>query len=115
MAIFNLQGFSFTCVLSFLMPKAIAYVVAMVTVVVSTCMCKLTRLCVLPSQNTYGSALYIGMDEVSQHHCHTFEKSNLNFQFFNLNSVLLPQNGSYGQPICVSKIMVIIAPLTTEI
>ena len=29
----------------------------------------------------YGSTLYIGMDEVSQHHAHTFEKSNLNFHF----------------------------------
>ena len=36
----------------------------------------------------YGSALYIGMDEVSQHHGHTFEKSNLNIQFqFEFNSV----------------------------
>ena len=25
--------------------------------------------------------LYIGMDEVFQHHAHTFEKSDLNFQF----------------------------------
>ena len=30
----------------------------------------------------YGSTLYnIGMDEVFQHHAHTFEKSNLNFHF----------------------------------
>ena len=29
----------------------------------------------------YGSTLYIGMDEVLQHHGHTFEKSNLNFWF----------------------------------
>ena len=29
----------------------------------------------------YGSTLYIGMDEVFQHLAHTFEKSNLNFQF----------------------------------
>ena len=44
----------------------------------------------------YGSTLYIGMDEVSQHHGHTFEKSNLNFQFqFEFSS--------YGQH-CVSKI-----------
>ena len=35
----------------------------------------------------YGSTLYIGMDEVFQHHAHTFEKSSLNF----VNSVLLPQ------------------------
>ena len=34
MAILNLQDFSFTCLLSILMPQAIAYVVAMVTVVV---------------------------------------------------------------------------------
>ena len=47
-AILNLQDFSFTCLLSFLMPLAFAYVVAMVmVVVVSTCMCKLTWLCVL--------------------------------------------------------------------
>ena len=29
----------------------------------------------------YGSTLYIGMDEVFQHHTHTFEKSDLNFHF----------------------------------
>ena len=29
----------------------------------------------------YGSTLYIGMDEVFQHHAHTFEKSDLDFQF----------------------------------
>ena len=29
----------------------------------------------------YGSTLYIGMDEVFQHHAHTFEKSDLNFHF----------------------------------
>ena len=29
----------------------------------------------------YGSALYIGMDEVFQHHAHKFEKSDLNFHF----------------------------------
>ena len=28
----------------------------------------------------YGSTLYIGMDEVSHHHAHTFEKSDLKFQ-----------------------------------
>ena len=43
----------------------------------------------------YSSTLYIGMDEVFQHHAHTFEKSDLNFHF-NVNSLLLPQNGSYG-------------------
>ena len=48
MAILNLQDFSFTGLFSFLMPLAFAYVVAMVMVVVaSTCMCKLTWLCVL--------------------------------------------------------------------
>ena len=29
----------------------------------------------------YSSTLYIRMDEVFQHHAHTFEKSNLNFHF----------------------------------
>ena len=29
----------------------------------------------------YGSTLYIGMDEVFQHHAHTFEKFHLNFHF----------------------------------
>ena len=29
----------------------------------------------------YGSTLYVGMDEVVQHHAHTFEKSHLNFHF----------------------------------
>ena len=29
----------------------------------------------------YGSTLYIGMDEVFQHHAHTFEKSDLKFHF----------------------------------
>ena len=29
----------------------------------------------------YASTLYIGMDEVFQHHAHTFEKSDLNFHF----------------------------------
>ena len=29
----------------------------------------------------YYRTLYIGMDEVFQHHAHIFEKSNLNFQF----------------------------------
>ena len=41
----------------------------------------------------------IGMDEVSQHHAHTFEKSNLNFQFL----VLSVQNSSYGQHTHVPK------------
>ena len=35
----------------------------------------------------YGSTLYIGMDEVFQHHAHTFEKAFT----FNVNSVLLLQ------------------------
>ena len=34
MAIFNLQGFSFTCLISFLMPLAVDCVVAMVMAVV---------------------------------------------------------------------------------
>ena len=29
----------------------------------------------------HSSTLYIGMDEVFQHHAHTFEKSDLNFHF----------------------------------
>ena len=47
----------------------------------------------------YGSTLYIGMDEAFQNHVHTFEKSDLDF----VNSVLLPQNGSYGQHTRVPK------------
>ena len=36
----------------------------------------------------YSSTLYIRTDEVSQHHAHTFEKSDLNFQFqFEISSV----------------------------
>ena len=36
---------------------------------------------VLTAITKYGSTLYIGMDEVFQHHAHTFEKSDLNFHF----------------------------------
>ena len=45
----------------------------------------------------YGSTLHIGMDEGFQHHAHTFEKSST----YNVSSVLLPQNGSFGQHTCV--------------
>ena len=37
--------------------------------------------CPLITTTKYGSTLYIGMDEVFQHHAHTFEKSDLNFHF----------------------------------
>ena len=40
----------------------------------------------------YGSTLYIGMNDVSQNHAHTTFT-------FNVNSVPLLRNGSYGQRI----------------
>ena len=43
-------------------------------------MCKLI-MAVCTTITKYGSTLYIGMDEVFQHHAHTFEKSDLNFHF----------------------------------
>ena len=50
----------------------------------------------------YDSPLYIiGMDEVFLHYAHTFEKFDLNVHF--VNSVLLEQNGRYGQYTRVPK------------
>ena len=50
-----------------------------------TCVCMEVTPCTfiftINSITKYGSTLYIGMDEVFQHHAHTFEKSNLNFHF----------------------------------
>ena len=40
-------------------------------------LCLHTHYCI----TKYGSTLYIGMDEVFQHHAYTVEKSNLNFHF----------------------------------
>ena len=42
------------------------------SVVRVTSVCNITK---------YGSTLYIGMDEVFQHHAHTFEEFDLNFHF----------------------------------
>ena len=54
----------------------------------------------------------IGMDEVPQHHDHTFEKSHVNFQFqCEFNSVMT--TGSYGQHTRVPKKLITI--ITREI
>ena len=50
----------------------------------------------------YGSTLYnIGMDKVLSHYACTFENFDLHFNFL----LLLPQDDSQGQYVCLLKIL----------